>query len=90
MFRRRGNDLLAKIKLSHYPLLGRLLNGDIEDNLRFCHPVRTISGAKTRDTVSVLSVRSILRVWLPDDLIVVQHVELLVECRIAIPHLSCA
>ena len=28
-----------------------------------------------------------MRVWLPDDLIAVQHVELLVECRIAIPHL---
>ena len=79
MFRRRGNDLLVKTKLSHYPLLGHFFNGDIEDDLRFCHPVRAISGAKTRYTAWILTVYSILRVWLPDDLIGVQHVELLVE-----------
>ena len=79
MFCRRGNDLLAKTKLPHYPLSGHLLNGDIENDLRFCHPVHAISGAKTRYTAWVLSVYSILHVWLPDDLIFVQHVELLVE-----------
>ena len=79
MFRRRGNDLLAKTKLSHYPLLRHFLNGDIEDDLRFCHPVRAISDAKARYTAWVLTVYSILCVWLPDDLIGVQHVELLVE-----------
>ena len=79
MFRRRRNDLLTTTKLSHYPLLGHFLNGDVEDDLRFCHPVRAISGAKTRDTAWVLSLYSIMCVWLPDELIAVQHVELLVE-----------
>ena len=86
MFRRRGKDLLAKTKLPHYSLLCHFLNGDIEYDFRFCHPVRAISGAKTRYTAWVLTVYSILRVWLPDGLLAAQHVELLVECRIAIPH----
>ena len=69
--------ILAKTELPHHPLLGHLLHLHIEDDLRFCHPVRHISCAEIRDPVGVPFRNGSLCVRLPDHLTREQRVKLL-------------
>ena len=73
---------LPKTKLPHNPLLRHLLHEDIEDDLRFCHPIRSVTCTKIRNTSGVSSLDDLLRVRLPDHRSV--HIKLLVKCNVAL------
>ena len=73
---------LSKTKLSHNPLLRHILHEDIEDDLRLCHPVRSVTCAEIRNTSGVSSLNDLLRVRLPDHRSV--HIKLLVKSNVAL------
>lgn len=73
---------LSKTKLPHNPLLRHLLHEDIEDDLRFCHPIRLVMCAESRNTSRVSSLNELLRVRLPDHRSV--HIKLLVKSNVAL------
>ena len=80
-------DQLPRAELPHDPLLGHYLNGHIEDDLRLCHPVRTISIAEVRDPAGVPCMHGGGHIGLPDHRPIIEHVELLGERRVAVPDL---
>lgn len=73
---------LSKTKLPHNPLLRHLLHEDIEDDLRFCHPIRLVTSAESRNTSGVSLRNELLRVRLPDHRSV--HIKLLVKSTVAL------
>ena len=73
---------LSKTKLPHNPLLRHLLHEDIEDDLRFCHPILSVTCAEIRNTSGVSSLNELVRVRLPDHRSV--HIKLLVRSNVAL------
>jgi len=73
---------LSKTELPHNPLLGHLLHEDIEDDLRFCHPIVIVTCAHIRNTSGVSSLNELVRVWLPVRRSV--YIKLLVKSNVAL------
>ena len=65
-----------------------LLNRHVEHQLGLGHPIVPISSAQSRNPNWVPGWYSLMRVWLPDNLILVQTIKLRREGRVAAPHLA--